>query len=63
MTKADSVASFQEQLVKKGVPQGARQMVLAAWRPGTIRVYTVQHSTEFSVAGVVGSLEVPLRHL
>ena len=38
-----SVASFQEQLVKKGVPQGARQLALAAWRPGTFRVYTAQY--------------------
>ena len=38
-----SVASFQEQLVKKGVPQGARQLALAAWRPGTFRVYAAQY--------------------
>ena len=38
-----SVASFQEQLVKKGVLKGARQLALAAWRPGTFRVYTAQY--------------------
>ena len=59
-----SVASFQEQPVKKGVPQGARQLALAAWRPGLQEPSGyIQHSTEFSVAGVVGSLKVPLRHL
>ena len=43
VAEVDSVASYQEQLVKKGVPQKARQMVLAAWRPGTIRVYAAQY--------------------
>ena len=59
MAEADSVASFQEQLVKEGVPQGARQMGLATRNHQGI-YSTVQ---SFFVAGVVGSLKVPLIHL
>ncbi len=40
--KADSVAAFQQHLVKEGVPDEARDMVLASWRPSTIRVYSAQ---------------------
>ena len=53
-----TVAIFQQQLIKEGVPEEARQMVLASWRPGTIRVYAAQ-----SVVGLTKSRNIPLRHL
>ena len=43
VTEADSVATFQRQLVKEGIPTEARQMVLASWRPSTVRVYAAQY--------------------
>ena len=38
------MAFFQRQLVKEGIPTGARQMVLASWRPSTVRVYATQYT-------------------
>ena len=69
VAQIDSMADFQQCIVENGVPEEARKMVLASWRPSTIRVYCAQYRvykrwcSEFNKDPTKASVEDVLKFL